>query len=260
MAKKYEKHPTDDGKYQSVIDSYGHGIGNGKSRQAVSKNHDKVLKARIEDAKAGETLHAVMETEPMLESQPESEPETEVKVKESSEPDWLNIDFGDDEGGEETHSIPLPIQGLIGAMSGQADPDAVRTPAQLRAWYQQQARLVRYFLAGIVDPAVSWWMKGITADPEMGIKRSQSEWDMTEAVTEQFLAHNQISVMVNPNMLMAGMMGALYVPPVVKAVRKRDPNRKSAIGGFIQRWRSRRAMKKALKANPHLNAEDIEWD
>lgn len=251
MAKKYEKHPTDEGKFQSTIDDYGHGIGNGKSRQAVSKNHDKIVKSQKAD------LHAVMETEPMLESQPESEPESEVKVKEES-PDWLNIDFGDEPN--EEHSIPLPIQGLIGAMSGQADPGAVRTPAELRAWYAQQARLVRYFLAGIVDPTVSWWMKGITADPEMEIRRSQAEWDMTEAVTEQFLAHNQISVMVNPNLLMAGMMGALYVPPVVKAVRKRDPTRKSAIGGFFQRWKTRRAMRKALKENPHLNEADIEWD
>ena len=33
-----EKHPTDEGKYQSTVDEYGHGPGNGKSRSAVYKH------------------------------------------------------------------------------------------------------------------------------------------------------------------------------------------------------------------------------
>jgi major membrane immunogen (membrane-anchored lipoprotein) len=33
-----EPHPTDEGKFQSAVDDYGHGPGNGKSRSAVYKH------------------------------------------------------------------------------------------------------------------------------------------------------------------------------------------------------------------------------
>jgi len=36
-----EKHPTDEGKYQSTFDTYGHGEGQGKSRAAVYKHFKK---------------------------------------------------------------------------------------------------------------------------------------------------------------------------------------------------------------------------
>jgi hypothetical protein len=256
MATKYEKHATDKGKYQSTIDEYGHGIGNGKSRQAVSKNHNKIIDSQ------GVTVAEAVEV-PDSESEPnviESEPDVSIPSPEPPTPDWLNIEFDGSEVDEQVQSIPAPIRGLLGAMSGQMDPHAVKTPAQMQAWYAQQARLVRYFLAGIADPALSWWARGITANPEFTIERSHQEWEMTEAVTEQFLHHNQISVMVNPNLLMGGMMAALYVPPVVKAVRERDPNRKGVVGGWLQRWRQRRAIRKALKENPHLEPDDLEMD
>jgi hypothetical protein len=258
MAKKYQKHDTDEGKFMSTIDDYGHGEGNGKSRQAVSKHYDKVV-----DTQGDTVVEAVREvkqfTVPLSdEAMHEKAPPISDEADTSS--DWLNVEFDMTDEQEQIASIPAPIRGLIGTLSGQADPDAVKTPAQLRVWYQQQARLVRYFLAGVVDPAFSWWAKGITANPEFKIERSHSEWEMTEAVTEQFLQHNGISVMVNPNLLMAGMMGALYAPQAVRVVKERDPNRKSAIGGIFQRWKQRRAVRKALKENPHLTRDDLEMD
>ena len=39
---KVQKHPTDEGKYQSTFDEYGHGEGNGKSRAAVYKHYAKI--------------------------------------------------------------------------------------------------------------------------------------------------------------------------------------------------------------------------
>ena len=39
---KVQKHPTDEGKYQSTFDEYGHGKGNGKSRAAVYKHYAKI--------------------------------------------------------------------------------------------------------------------------------------------------------------------------------------------------------------------------
>ena len=39
---KVEKHPYDEGKYQSTFDDYGHGKGNGKSRNAIYKHAKKL--------------------------------------------------------------------------------------------------------------------------------------------------------------------------------------------------------------------------
>ena len=39
---KVEKHPTDKGKFQSTFDNYGHGKGNGKSRNAIYKHAKKI--------------------------------------------------------------------------------------------------------------------------------------------------------------------------------------------------------------------------
>lgn len=253
MAKKYEKHSTDDGKFQSNVDEYGHGMGNGKSRQAVSKNYDKIIDTLGQTVAEAERP-AETEPEPIEEEGPVAEGEMPPA------PEWLNVEFDASGDAEQVESIPAPIRGLLATMSGQTDPQAVKTPAQIQAWYAQQARLVRYFLAGVVDPAVTWWGRGITADPDYKLERSHQEWEMTEAITEQFLTHNQISVMVNPNLLMGGMIAALYVPPVVKIVKARDPNRTGMVGGFFQRWKSRRAIKKALKENPHLTREDVDVD
>lgn len=257
MAKKYEKHKTDEGKYQSTIDRYGHGKGNGKSRQAVTKNHDKVTAAMpILEPDIPEPVKVVEEVK---------EEETTEEVKEVAEepekPEWLNVEFdGSDMGDEKVQSIPSPVKGLLATMSGQADPNAIKTPAQVQAWYAQQARLVRFALAGVVDPIFSWWGKAITADENFIIERSHEEWEMTEAITEQFLAYNQISFMVSPNLLMGGMLGALYIPPVIKMQRQRDPNRVGFFGRIMSKWKRRRALKKALKENPHLTAEDVEGE
>ena len=43
-----EKHPIDKGKYQATFDDYGHGKGNGKSRNSVYKHHKKFLKEQSE--------------------------------------------------------------------------------------------------------------------------------------------------------------------------------------------------------------------
>ena len=40
---KAEKHPDDEGKYQSTFDNYGHGKGNGKSRASIYKHHKKFV-------------------------------------------------------------------------------------------------------------------------------------------------------------------------------------------------------------------------
>ena len=259
MAKKYEKHSTDEGKYQSTIDRYGHGKGNGKSRQAVTKNHDKVM-AAMPVLEVAEVAEVKEEVEEVTEEVSEVKEEVEKPI-EPEKPEWLNVEFdGSDMEDEQIQSIPTPVRGLLETMAGQQDPPAVKTPAQVQAWYKQQARLVRHFLAGIVDPIFAWWGKAITADEGFTIERSEGEWEMTEGVTEQWLAYHQISFMVNPNILMAGTLGALYVPQVVKMQKQRDPTRVGFFGKIWSKIKRRRALRKALKENPHLTAEDIEGE
>ena len=45
---RIEDHPSDEGKYQSTFDSYGHGEGNGKSKTAIYK-HYKTFKKKEEE-------------------------------------------------------------------------------------------------------------------------------------------------------------------------------------------------------------------
>ena len=70
---KYEKHDVDEGRYQCPLCDYGHGEGNGKSRQAISSHWNKVHK---ETEKSAST--------PTLEGE-------NVEIRESTKPQWLNF-------------------------------------------------------------------------------------------------------------------------------------------------------------------------
>ena len=48
---KVEPHPFDEGKYQSTFDDYGHGKGNGKSRNAIYKHAKKIQNSDSETVK-----------------------------------------------------------------------------------------------------------------------------------------------------------------------------------------------------------------
>lgn len=246
---KYEKHPYDKGKYQCTVCTYGHGKGNGKSRQAVSKHFNKhhnsldhdSNKKKI-DAPAPITDLRTDEEEPIIDTNTQ-EPETVV----IDEPEWLSVDFGD--GAEAmVQSIPSPVRGLLSTLAKNHDPDKPRTRAEAKAWFQQQARMVRFFLSGVLDPLVSWYGRGLMSNPDFEIKRSADEWKLTEDITAQWLEYRGVVVPINPDVLMIGTLGALYLPPMSHIHRNRDPNRpKKSIRGIFGRWRARRALRKALK-------------
>jgi hypothetical protein len=246
---KYEKHSYDKGKYQCPVCTYGHGKGNGKSRQSVSKHYNKAhnsldhgsASARIEDSAPITNLQTEAED---LQTNPIIEPTEEIVI---DEPEWLTVDFGD--GAEQiVQSIPSPVRGLLSTLAKNHDPDKPRTRAEAKLWFQQQARMVRFFLSGVLDPLVSWYGRGLMANPEFQIKRSAEEWKLTEDITAQWLEYRGVVVPINPDVLMIGTLGALYLPPMSHIHRNRDPNRpKKSIRGIITRWRARRAVRKALK-------------
>ena len=235
MAKRYEKHPDIEKKFRCPICTYGD---DGKSRQAVT-NHFK---------KNHEESEPEIKTEPEIQSDVPIEPEP-VTIE---TPDWLDVDFG--EGGDPViGSIPLPAKGFIKSLSANPEP-AAQTPQAMREWYKQQAVLLRYFLAGVVDPLIEWYGRGVTLDPTFSIDRSKDDWALLESVGEQWFAYRGISFPVNPDMLMVGTLGVLYFPQVNKIRKERDPSitRFNPLVKFRQ-WRERRAIRKAIKLNP-INA------
>jgi hypothetical protein len=252
---RYEKHPRIKGKYQCTVCDYGHK--EGRSRQSVSKHfkqaHEnseaQTPKSDIEPLEIDEDVEFTS-----LQSNEEKVEEPQIDIK---EPEWLSVEFDD---GEKSliQSIPSPVKGLINSLSKHHDPDKPKTKAEAKAWFKQQARMVRFFLAGVADPLVSWWGRGVMANPDFKIQRSESEWKMTEEVTAQWLEYRGIHVPVNPDVLMVGTIGALYLPPIAHVHRNRDPTRpKRSIRGLFQRWRQRRAIKRALKENPLLDPESV---
>lgn len=243
---RYEKHPTDENKYQCTACEYGHGKGNGKSRQSVSKH----FKKAHEDGPS-----QIDEKPPNLTSLQDNVEPVYTEQPTENEPEWLSIDFGD--GAEAmVQSIPSPVKGLLSSLAKNHDPEKPRTRAEAKLWFQQQARMVRLFLSGVVDPLVSWWGRGVMANPDFKISRSPDEWTMTEDITAQWLEYRGVVVPINPDVLMIGTLGALYVPPMAHITRNRDPNRpKKSVRGIFARWRARRAIRKALRDNPTNEAD-----
>ena len=254
MAKKYEKHPFDDGKYQSTVSNYGHGKGNGKSRQAVSKHYDKFT--------AEQDIEVILApSEPQLDEVVGEDLEGDVEVKMQSDdytpsdPEWLTIGREEESGSEpEVGSIPLPVKGVLKGLQGAVNASEF-SMSEMREFFKHQARMVRFFLSGVVDPLVSWWGKGVTQNPEYAIKRTEDEWAMTEEITAQWMEYRGVSVPLNPDILMIGCMGALYAPPIAEIRAKADPNRpKRGPLALFRRWKQRRAIRRGLAENP-LNDE-----
>jgi len=250
---KYTQHLTDDGKFTCPSCDYGSAPGEGKTRQSVSRHFN----ANHTDAPPKVDVRNDAKT---AEPEPEPEPVDPEPVEPiANVPEWLDVAFDEESGDKVVASIPGPVKGLLQTLSRQVDPETVRSPQEVRDWFRQQARLVRYFLAGVIDPLVNWYGKGVTLDPEFKISRSPDEWELTEAVTEQWLEYRGLSFMVNPDVLMAGTLAALYIPPIVGIQRDRDPAApRWSPRGWFQRWRMRRALNKAVKENPHNEGREKE--
>ena len=218
---RYEKHETDEGKYQCTVCDYGHGEGNGKSRQAVSNHHRKA-----HDAPAQE-----IEESPV-------DPPLDGEISFS----WL--DYETPEVDEETtiSTTPLADTLLRGALANEGE--LPKSPKALKEFYKQQGKMMRWVFSGFVDPLFAWWGRGVMADPDFTIKRSSSDWELFEDASASWLEYRGLTVPLTPDVVMLGTVASFYAPVVVKVRAKRDPNRKS----WFQRWRARRAVRKALKS------------
>jgi len=220
---KYEKHTTDENKYQCPSCDYSHGPGNGKSRQGVSNHYKRNHIQEVEESP--------------------SEPLIEVPILENleGEPEWLKFTVEDSDEETSTVSVsPLASTLLRGMVSDEEPP---KSPKALREYYKQQGKMLRWIFSGFVDPMFSWWGRGTTGDSEFSVKRSSSDWELFEDASSNWLEYRGMSIPLNPDMIMVGTIASFYIPVVSQVHSKRDPNRIT----FFKKWRARRAVKKALK-------------
>jgi hypothetical protein len=244
---KYEKHPRIKGKYQCPLCDYGRK--NGRSRQAVSKHfdqkHGEPEIAPESVTEATEPSDATHTAEEVIEAT--DDVKTQSEDYNPSEPEWLTIEREESEGEPQVGSIPSPVRGVLKGLQGAVNASEF-TVTEMREFFKHQAKMVRYLFSGVLDPLVSWWGKGVTSNPEFAISRTEEEWRMTEEITAQWMEYRGVTVPLNPDVLMIGCVGALYVPPIRKNA---DPTRpKWNPLGWLTRWRQRRAIRRGLKENP----------
>lgn len=225
---RYEKHDHDDGKFQCPLCDYGHGPGNGKSRQAVSNHHRKT------------------HDEPKESEEIPLDPPLEADNAES----WLNYEMPEVDEEITVSTVPLADTLLRGALAN--EEEVPKSPKALKEFYRQQGKMMRWIFSGFVDPLFSWWGRGVMADPDFVIKRSSSDWELFEDASASWLEYRGLSVPLTPDVVMLGTVASFYAPVVVKVRAKRDPNRKS----WFQRWRARRAVRRALKREEAV--DDVE--
>jgi hypothetical protein len=201
---RVEKHPIDEDKYQSTFDDYGHGEGNGKSRNAIYKRFKKI---NIEPVK--EESDKEKSFEPILD---------EV-------PDWGQINWTDDtieEGDDSDYvkSIPDPIAGLH---DSKAVHLAMGAQAQVvRYGFKALDRLVTHWGRGVMGPTAEKWE----------IKRKEKDYDTLQDSTMMMMQHYGIMIPINPLMIWSLTVSTAYAPPIGHVLKNRDPNRPKRKGLF----------------------------
>jgi len=116
---KVEPHPYDEGKFQSTLDDYGHGKGNGKSRNAVYKHLRKLETVKIDEVPSSENLESA-QNQDILEESP---------GQDDSWSEWGSVEWdSEDEGEVSARTIPIGIAGMAEAseMSIEAQGRMVR--------------------------------------------------------------------------------------------------------------------------------------
>lgn len=233
---KYEKNSDDEGKFQCTICEYGRGKSGGKSRQSVSRHYNALHAEESDSAPTvpKEDFSTTERVDVNEEGNDDSIPKT---------PEWLTFDMsGEDEGDPATISLSPTAASVLKGMAAGAEPPS--SPKALKEFYEQQGRMMKWVFAGLVDPMFSWYGKSITTNPEFSVKRSKADWELFEQVSSNWLEYHGIQLPVTPDIIFGGTLLSFYAPVMVKIHSQRDPKKPS----FLRRWRSRRAMRKALKS------------
>tara|TARA_R110002051_G_scaffold74962_1_gene136646 strand:- start:3960 stop:4700 length:741 start_codon:yes stop_codon:yes gene_type:complete len=207
-----EKHPIDEGKYQSTFSNYGHGLGNGKSRAAVYKHFKTLEKKEAVFVQSGEDL-----TKSVTQKQTKVEDESEddyTKTDSFSDISWLS----DEELDDMIPTIPKPIRAL-------AAGDIAGMSAAQRA---TQTQLINWGFMGI-DRGLTHWGRGVTGHEEWGINRHPADYEAMTGATQHLMDENGISINLNPTLVWATVMSAAYVPPVTYVARNSDKTKRKIV-------------------------------
>ena len=218
---KVEKHPIDEGKFQSTFDKYGHGKGSGKSRNSIYKHHKKWLASQ-------ETPDIVQDVEIKIEETPDivqDENEESAQNQEFSNISWAQ----DEEGDVKTSTIPKPIADMAKGKVSQVSTAAT-------------GQLVRWGFVGL-DRLITHWGRGGMGDSTWALERSSNDLEAMESSTVAVMEHYGVSIGVSPVVVWGGIMSSAYVPPILHVRRNADPNRVKRKSIFSRLFRRRKKNK-----------------
>tara|TARA_R110002020_G_scaffold170714_2_gene360564 strand:- start:1643 stop:2452 length:810 start_codon:yes stop_codon:yes gene_type:complete len=255
-------HPHDDGKWMSSFDSYGHGPGNGKSRNAIYKRFKKVngpdfvkntpsekeatesLKNKTENKAKSEQFSqarstAILETVEKSLQEPQDSPESRESEDEPDSVKWGSIEWDEPEIDAEvkTSTIPKPLSEMA--------------QGQRMAFNQEsQAQMIRVGFRAL-DRALTHYGRGVMNSKDWSVDRSESDYDALEGATSAVLEHYGVQVPVSPLMVLGVTLTTAYAPPLNHIRKNADPNRKrgrflSAFGRLIPK----RFRKKQVRGEP----------
>lgn len=217
---KVETHPTDEGKFQSTLDNYGHGPGNGKSRNAVYKHLKKV-------AESSETESVKIDTNPSSEDSDIAQNQDFLDNEESTESEWGSVEWdSEDEGEVNARTIPIGIAGMAEAQG---------------MTLEAQGRMVRYGYVAL-DRMLTHWGRAVMNQPDWEVERHPGDYDALESSTIAVMAHYGIQIPVSPLMVFGATLTSAYGPPVMHIRKNADPNRKRR-GIFSRLFRRKKKTK-----------------
>ena len=208
---RVEKHPTDEGKFQSTFDTYGQGVGNGKSRAAVYKHYNKTQKTPKSHSKKKEATASLSDSTKSDQSPPTSD-FVESEDDDSTKSDhWEDIAWLEEEEGGVAPTIPSPIRRLSTGEGAMGD-----------AHRATQGQLIRWGFMG-VDRGLTHWGRGVMNRPEWSIERHPADYDALEAATTHAMDANGLSINLSPTLVWGTVIAAAYAPPMAHIARNSDP-------------------------------------
>jgi len=208
---RVEKHPTDEGKFQSTFDKYGHGEGNGKSRAAVYKHYKKTEKPSKTVLNENKATASLSDSTKSNQSPPKSD-FVEIDAPDSTKSDhWEDIAWLDGEEGGVAPTIPSPIRRLSSGDGPIGD-----------AHRATQSQLIRWGYMGI-DRGITHWGRGVMSRPDWAIERHPADYDALEAATTHAMDANGLSIELSPTLVWGVVVAAAYAPPLGHIAKNSDP-------------------------------------
>ena len=207
-------HPTDEGKWMCSICDYGHGEGNGKSRNAVYKHWNKHHKNSDSISIEVEEVSTVFE----------EDIENADFVQSDDVPfEWGSIGWGEPEEGEEV--VPKTIPSVFAESLNR--PNTALSAAGTK-------QVLRMAFIGL-DRLITHWGRGVMSDRNWQIERHPQDYDTLQDSTWAVMQHYGVAVNVSPVAAWAATVGTAYVPPIVHIQKNADPNRRR---NFVKRFRN----------------------